>query len=192
MRRDQGNPSGNRILGFCPIMQYHSDGNARPIPSRDRTPWNIQEQTGDPHVIAVFREFANLRMNLIPYIRSQAWQSSQTGLPLMRPLFLEYPGNIAIREAPYEYLFGDALLVAPITDESASSWQVYLPALLQAVDLAIFAKEPSNVTVAGQPFPRLNAEEIRRSVPGWWWDTQKQQIRIHLPESAKPAMITVQ
>ena len=280
---------------FCPIMQYHSDGNARRIPSRDRTPWNIQEQTGDPHVIAVFREFANLRMNLIPYIRSQAWQSSQTGLPLMRPLCLEYPADIAIREAPYEFLFGDALLVAPVTDESATDWQVYLPAgewrelwsgelyhgpitrdmniplnripvfqkkgsilplhldatselgspvgnstemakhltlqifpggkiktpifqsaeeeptwvaveasekedkitvqlpaLLQAVDLAIFAKEPTSVTIAGQPLPRLNADEIQRSAPGWWWDTRKQQIRIHLPESAQPATITIQ
>ena len=280
---------------FCPIMQYHSDGNARRIPSRDRTPWNIQEQTGDPQVIAVFREFANLRMNLIPYIRGQAWQSSQTGMPLMRPLCLEYPGDVAIRETPYEYLFGDALLVAPVTDESATNWQVYLPAgewrelwsgvlyhgpatmdinvplnripvfqkkgsilplqldasgelgspvgnstekfehltlqvfpggkiaspifqsteeeptwvavetseienmitvqlpaLLQAVDLAIFASEPNAVTVAGQPFPRLNAEEIQRSGPGWWWDSRKQQIRIHLPETTLAVTITVQ
>lgn len=113
---------------FCPIMQYHSDGNGRRIPSRDRTPWNIQEQTNDPDVIPTFREFANLRMNLLPYILGQAWESSQTGMPLMRPLFLEYPGDAMCREFPYEYLFGDALLVAPITDGNVTHWTVYLPA----------------------------------------------------------------
>ena len=113
---------------FCPIMQYHSDGNGRRIPSRDRTPWNIQEQTNDPDVIPIFREFANLRMNLLPYILGQAWESSQTGVPLMRPLFLEYPGDAMCRKFPYEYLFGDALLVAPITDENATLWPIYLPA----------------------------------------------------------------
>ncbi|HKY73782.1 MAG TPA: hypothetical protein VJ246_00525, partial [Patescibacteria group bacterium] len=78
------------------------------------------------------------------------------------------------------------------TSEIENKITVQLPALLQAVDLAIFASEPSTVTVAGQPFPRLNAEEIQRSAPGWWWDTRKQQIRIHLPESTLAVTITVQ
>jgi len=108
-------------------MQYHSDGNGRRIPSRDRTPWNIQEQTHDPEVIPIFREFANLRMNLLPYILGQAWESSQTGVPLMRPLVLEYPADETCREYSYEYMFGDALLVAPVTDENATLWPVYLP-----------------------------------------------------------------
>lgn len=112
---------------FCPIMQYHSDGNGRRIPSRDRTPWNIQEQTNDPNVIPVFRDFANLRMNLLPYIFGQAWESSQSGVPLMRPLVLEYPADETCKEYPYEYMFGEALLVAPVTEDNAYPWSVYLP-----------------------------------------------------------------
>jgi alpha-glucosidase (family GH31 glycosyl hydrolase) len=112
---------------FCPIMQYHSEGNDRRIPSRDRTPWNIQEQTGDQQVIPVFRKFANLRMNLLPYILSQARQSSQSGLPLMRALQIEYPTDMVCRKYPFEYMFGDALLVAPVVEEGISAWPVYLP-----------------------------------------------------------------
>ncbi len=112
---------------FCPIMQYHSDVNHQRQPSRDRTPWNIQEQNGDPQVVPVFREFANLRMNLIPYILSQAYESSQSGLPLMRALALEYPHDPVSREYTYEYFFGEALLVAPVVEEGVSSWPVYLP-----------------------------------------------------------------
>jgi len=48
------------------------------------------------------------------------------------------------------------------------------------------------VTVAGQPFPRLNAEEIQRTGPGWWWDSRKQQIRIYLRESTQGPRIVVQ
>jgi len=113
---------------FCPIMQYHSDVNHQRKPSRDRTPWNMQEQSGDPGVIDTFRFFANLRMNLLPYILCQAQESSRSGLPLMRALPLEFPGDDACRSYPYEYLFGDALLVAPVTEEGRSTWTVYLPA----------------------------------------------------------------
>lgn len=112
---------------FCPIMQYHSDYNGRRSPNRDRTPWNVQEQTGDEDVIPIFRFFTNLRLNLIPYIVAQARLSSQSGLPLMRPLWLEFPQDVACRQNQYEYLFGEALLVAPVLEEGRRDWQVYLP-----------------------------------------------------------------
>ncbi|TRZ53031.1 glycoside hydrolase family 31 protein [bacterium] len=112
---------------FCPIMQYHSDVNTGRKSSRDRTPWNIQEQTGDSDVIPIFQHLTNLRMNLIPYILGEAHASSQSGLPLMRALPLEYPADATCREFPYEYMFGEALLVAPIVEPGKKTWQVYLP-----------------------------------------------------------------
>ncbi len=112
---------------FCPIMQYHSEY-ARLELSRDRTPWNIQERSGDPTVIAEFRELVNLRMNLLSTIQHQAWSSVQTGLPMMRPLALEYPADVTARKYPFEYLFGDSLLVAPVTEEGKQASEVYLPA----------------------------------------------------------------
>ncbi|KAF0105250.1 MAG: putative glycosidase, partial [Chloroflexi bacterium] len=96
---------------FCPIMQYHSDVNHQRLPSRDRTPWNIQQQTGNMNVISIFRDYANLRMNLLPYLLSQAQISSKSGLPLMRTLPLVYPQDFTCRDYPYEYFFGDSLLV---------------------------------------------------------------------------------
>ncbi|PIE81449.1 MAG: hypothetical protein CSA11_03675 [Chloroflexi bacterium] len=113
---------------FCPIMQYHSEYNHHRQPSNDRTPWNIQERTGDHHVIPTFRFLANVRMNLLPYIMSEAWHSSQTGMPMMRALPLAFPSDPACRQFPYQYLFGSALLIAPVVAEGASQWPVYLPA----------------------------------------------------------------
>ena len=112
---------------FCPIMQYHSEYNARLVPSRDRTPWNIQERSGDQRVIPIFRDFAHLRMNLLPYIQYQAWLSCQTGLPLMRSLSFVFPDDSNANDHPFEYLFGEALLAAPVVEEDKTEWEVYLP-----------------------------------------------------------------
>jgi alpha-glucosidase (family GH31 glycosyl hydrolase) len=115
------------MAAFCPIMQYHSEFNDHRSPCRDRTPWNIQARSGDSQVIPVFRHFANLRMNLLPYLYSEAWKSNRSGVPLMRAMPIEVPADPAVRDFPYQYLLGEALLVAPVVEEGVSSWPVYLP-----------------------------------------------------------------
>ena len=112
---------------FCPIMQYHSEYNPQRIPSRDRTPWHVQEKCGNPDVIPTFRFFANLRMNLLPHIWSEAIKASHSGLPLMRSLALEFPHDARAGEFPYQYLFGENLLVAPVVWEGQREIDVYLP-----------------------------------------------------------------
>lgn len=115
------------MAAFCPIMQYHSEFNNHQVPNRDRTPWNMQACTGDPDVVEVFRFYANLRMNLLPYIWSEAIKSSRSGLPLMRALAVEYPDDARVRDFPYQYLFGEGLLVAPVAWEGQTELEVYLP-----------------------------------------------------------------
>lgn len=115
------------MAAFCPIMQYHSEFNEHRQPSRDRTPWNIQERTGDPDVITVFRFYANLRMNLLPYIWSEAIKASLSGLPLMRAFPLEFPDDPQVHNFPFQYLFGESLLIAPVAWEGYDSLEVYLP-----------------------------------------------------------------
>lgn len=115
------------MAAFCPIMQYHSEYNEHRELCRDRTPWNIQARTGDLEVIPMFRQYANLRMNLLPYIYSEARRSSETGLPLMRALPLMFPDDETSRDFPYQYLFGESLLVAPVVTEGCLQQPVYLP-----------------------------------------------------------------
>ena len=112
---------------FCPIMQFHSEHSDQNFPCQDRTPWNMQEATGESELISLFRQFANLRMNLIPYILSQAWLANQSGFPLMRALPIQFPNDTACRHYPLEYCFGEALLIAPIVEPGKMAWQVYLP-----------------------------------------------------------------
>ena len=112
---------------FCPIMQYHAEFNHHRLPSNDRTPWNIAERTGDPQVLPVFRRFAELRHRLVPYLAEQTERSVVSGKPLMRPLCFDYPDDGDIWAAPLQYLFGDDLLVSPVTADGQTWVRTYLP-----------------------------------------------------------------
>ncbi len=113
---------------FCPIMQYHSEFNRHRLPSRDRTPWNIAERTGDARVIPIYRRFARLRERLVPYLAAEARAAVEDAAPLMRALCFDWPDDRAIWQYPFEYLLGGDLLVAPVVEPAAAEWNVYLPA----------------------------------------------------------------
>ena len=63
------------MAAFAPIMQFHSE-KANPTPSEERSPWNVQARTGDNTVMPMFRKYTNTRMNLLPYIYSEAQGSA--------------------------------------------------------------------------------------------------------------------
>jgi alpha-glucosidase (family GH31 glycosyl hydrolase) len=115
------------VSTFLPIMQYHSEFNHHRTPSRDRTPWNIAEQTGDPRVLPTFRRFSQLRQRLRPYLAEQARRTIQTGWPLLRALCLTRPDDPAAWAHPLQYQLGDDLLVAPIVEPGAQTTTAYLP-----------------------------------------------------------------
>lgn len=110
---------------FCPIMQFHSESMEKQ--KFDRTPWNIAEMTNTPQVIDIFKKYADLRMNLMPYIYQQAIFSSRTGIPMMRAMFMEYPDDARCINLTQQYMFGENILVAPVLEEGACSKDVYLP-----------------------------------------------------------------
>lgn len=115
------------MAALCPIMQYHSEFNHHREPSRDRTPWNVAEQTGDERILPVFRRFVELRRRLVPYLAEQGRLALADRKPLMRALFFEAPDDERIWDVPHQYLLGDHLLVAPVCEEGAETWPVYLP-----------------------------------------------------------------
>jgi alpha-glucosidase (family GH31 glycosyl hydrolase) len=112
---------------FMPIMQYHSEFNHHQLPLRDRTPWNIAAQHDDPSVISDFRELAQLRERLIPYLAAAARQTIETDKPLLRALFFDWPNDPEVWNHPLQFLLGDSLLINPVTEPAAATWDTYLP-----------------------------------------------------------------
>jgi len=109
---------------FVPIMQYHSEFNHHRTPSRDRTPWNIAERTGDERVLPLTREFTHLRERLVPYLEAAARETIATDRPLMRPLFFDDP---QAWDTGVQWMLGADLLVAPVLEPGATSVDVWLP-----------------------------------------------------------------
>ncbi|TDO46341.1 galactose mutarotase-like protein [Kribbella sp. VKM Ac-2527] len=112
---------------FMPIMQYHSEFNHHQLPLRDRTPWYVAESTGDDRVIPLFRRFAVLRENLVPYLAGEAANTITTDRPLMRPLFFDHPDDPEIWNHPHQWLLGNDLLINPVLEPAATTWTTYLP-----------------------------------------------------------------
>lgn len=116
---------GAAMACFCPVMQYHAESKAQY--SQDRTPWNIAERTGRPEVIEAYRFLAHLRLNLLPYLYSEAIRSHRTGIPMMRPMMLMHPEDPAVATMADQYYLGESLLVAPVVEPGAQGRRVYLP-----------------------------------------------------------------
>jgi alpha-glucosidase (family GH31 glycosyl hydrolase) len=113
---------------FGSIMQFHSEKSDASL-HQARTPWNIQQQDNDPTVIAHFARYANIRMNLLPYIYSEAKKASVTGTPLMQAMVLNYANDPEPKVLTMydQYMFGDDLLVAPVLTQGQTVRWPYLP-----------------------------------------------------------------
>jgi alpha-D-xyloside xylohydrolase len=74
-----------------------------------------------------FRTIDELKYRLMPYVYAQAKDSSEHGLPMLRALFVEFPGDPGSWKVDDEYLFGSSLLVAPLLHSGERSREVYLP-----------------------------------------------------------------
>jgi alpha-glucosidase (family GH31 glycosyl hydrolase) len=101
---------------FQPIYRPHAD---EALPS-EPVFW-------DDTTKALAKKAIELRYKMLPYNYNLAWQNTQSGEPLMRPLFFEEPENTALFDYDTAYLWGNDFLVAPIMKPGVTTKEVYLP-----------------------------------------------------------------
>jgi len=117
-----GRPNDELMMRWsqCAMFASHADpGENNPL-------------TYDDDQREIYRRYATLRYRLIPYIYSYAHRATRTGLPLMRPLFLEFEDDRATYDIEDQFIFGEELLVAPILKASEDGSgtverEIYLP-----------------------------------------------------------------
>ena len=112
---------------FTPIMQIHSEFNHHQTPSNDRTPWNIAARYKDDSIANSFSELYQIRKSLIPYLVREGKAAIESGRPLMAGLFFDYVDDVEIWKAPYQFMCGRSILVAPVIEPGISLINVYLP-----------------------------------------------------------------
>ena len=115
------------------VFSAHALINSWRIPS---PPWkqtdiekNLAGETMDTatYYTEECRKLFALRMSLLPYLYSAFVEYSHTGKPPIRALVLDYPEDMEARMVDDEYLFGDSMLVCPLTYEDGTSRKGYLP-----------------------------------------------------------------
>ncbi|RAI30212.1 hypothetical protein CH339_01430 [Rhodobium orientis] len=96
-----------------------------------REPWEFGERA-----TAIVRDFAKLRMRLLPYLHHLATIAHEEGLPVIRALHLEFPDDPGARLIDGQYMLGDALLVCPVFN-AAGDVEYYLPRGSRWLDLRV-------------------------------------------------------
>jgi alpha-glucosidase len=102
---------------FTPLMRTHTEKG-----TPDQEPWSYGAAFEK-----INRKSIELRYRLLPYIYSQFYQASRSGIPLMRPLFFDYPDDKSTYWNNRDFLFGDAFLVAPVLWPGSTKRDVRLP-----------------------------------------------------------------
>jgi alpha-D-xyloside xylohydrolase len=100
---------------FNPIFRIHGY-------MTETEPWKYGQKVEDN-----MRKMLNLRYRLLPYIYSEAWQVTKNGSTMMRPMVMDFNGDTDAINQEYQFMFGRALLVAPVTEPGIAEWKVYLP-----------------------------------------------------------------
>jgi len=101
---------------FVPIFRTHGSRFQNEV-------WSYGKQA-EP----ILTKYLLMRYQLLPYIYSLSYQSWKTGAPFMQALPLVFTDDAKTADLRDEYMFGPALLVAPVTEQGATSREVYLPA----------------------------------------------------------------
>jgi alpha-glucosidase len=118
-----GNPSPELYLRwfqlscFLPFCRTHGSKKTKP-----RVPWNYGDR-----VLDIVRDFLNIRRALLPYLYTLAWESTQSGAPLVRPLCWDTAAPMSLWAVDDTFCLGDALLIAPIVIKGQQTRSIPLP-----------------------------------------------------------------
>jgi alpha-glucosidase len=105
-------------VGFLtPMCRNHMQ-----IDSYDHEPWRFGKYYED-----IIRKYLKLRYRLLPFLYTALEESSRTGVPMFRPLLLNYQQDSNTLNIDDEFMIGDDLLVAPVLKPDLTSRMVYLP-----------------------------------------------------------------
>jgi sulfoquinovosidase len=105
------------MAAFTPVMRTH-EGNR---------PDDCFQYDGDDETLDHFVRMTNVYVEMGPYLKMLVKENAEHGIPVQRPLFMEYEEDTFSYDIQYQYMLGSDVLVAPVYEEGASTRNVYLP-----------------------------------------------------------------
>lgn len=102
---------------FIPIFRNHSN-----MYTRRQEPWAF-----GPRAEKIAKKYIELRYELLPYIYDLYYISHEEGLPIFRPMIMEYEKDMNLLNMREQFMLGESMIVAPVLYEGERSKTVYLP-----------------------------------------------------------------
>ncbi len=118
-----GSPSGELYTRwlqygvFLPLSRTHTAWDTKP-----QEPWSYGNEYEK-----INKKFIELRYQLLPFLYTEFYKASTTGIPIMRPLMLEFPNDKETYNNDTQFMVGENILVSPILEQGATSRSLYLP-----------------------------------------------------------------
>ncbi|PTT67105.1 alpha-xylosidase [Arthrobacter sp. HMWF013] len=168
---------------FSPVMRLHSSSS----PFTGKEPWKYPAAAAE-----IMTDFLRLRHRLVPYLHTMNHRASHQGLPLIEPMYYQYPEEQAAYSVPNQYLFGTEMIAAPITTPSdpklhlgrakawlpEGTWIDLFTGLIYQGDRSIYLYRPMHqipvLAKAGAIVPLTHHTEIENGTP----NPHKLEIRI--------------
>ncbi|MEF8849643.1 MAG: TIM-barrel domain-containing protein [Candidatus Bipolaricaulota bacterium] len=106
-----------QLGSVLPFFRNHSSLDTTP-----QEPWSFGEKYED-----INRKYISLRYRLLPFLYTEFFRTHRSGIPVMRPLFMEFPADEETYSVSDQFLIGDSMLVAPVVERGSERRLVYLP-----------------------------------------------------------------
>lgn len=122
---------------FSPVLRMHGDRGPHDIPPLSDKEWGVgslytshsnELWSYGEEAFAIMKKQLELRLSIKPYVQKLMREASETGAPLLRTMFYEFPDDAHCWELEDQYMFGDRYLVAPLLQSGQREHKVYLPA----------------------------------------------------------------
>ena len=114
-----------QFAAFTPILRPH--GTALFEVDKQAISYPSEPALIDTPYRDIVREYINLRYKLLPYIYTLAYKQAKEGTPLVAPLSYWFPGDSLAVNIENQYMFGENIMVAPVTEKDVTQQAVYLP-----------------------------------------------------------------
>jgi alpha-D-xyloside xylohydrolase len=159
---------------FCPIFRVHGT----------RTTDQNELWSYGPEAQKILASFDRLRYRLLPYIYSIAWKTTSDGYTPMRPLVMDFRGDVRAENIGDQFMYGPAFLVNPVTEPAASTRRLYLPKARWYDFWTGTSADGGQVVGAVAPLERMplyiRAGSVLPMGPEIEWSTQKPADPIEL------------
>ena len=106
-----------QLGAFIPFFRNHCE-----VRASRQEPWSFEDYYEE-----IIADYINLRYRFLTHLYNLFYQTSQTGLPVMRPLVLEYPEDEETYNLTDQFMIGESILVAPIYAPDRDKRMVYFP-----------------------------------------------------------------